>query len=665
MKKMLLKKVIIEGFKCYKEKKEETFGDSTIFVGGNGKGKSSIADAIAWSVTGKLYSGSKNVDKGFLNEESTKAVVELFFDDESGIERKIKRSFTEASGVSVWLDGKKTSQKALSEQIDIDTFLLAFNPLTFLGKRPGEARSLFINLVDVESIDNKAVLSQLPKDNQDNLTSIDLSTTDTELKKIRKAVSDKEKEGIVLNGYISKNNTELSNFIIPEKKAVSSNKILEEQKKLEEIITKKPDMSEYMTLLGKKSVIEKQIAEVKASKFDTSNIFKLESEKSLLLRDIQATEKLTFNAKNMIALETELANQEKEVYRLQVENSSLKVKIKDIRKRYAFKTGDTCPACRQLIDENALINIKDFIGTQTQEYMDKGIENKSNIETLEIKVKKLLGEIEKVKLDEEKRKKEFEANKAKKIATLKSQVKKIEEQINNLREAQKNFLTNINSKVHELNDEISKIDLVGAKKDIDQYEEIIETQRQLIEELKKDSEKTIEFNKEVDNQTSRKEQLQKEITEYESKTKVIDDEISELKDVMTSITQFNQTKIRLIEENIKKYFDKVSFKIEEVNDSTGEITSCFKVLYDKKPIETCSLSEQVKAGIEITEMVQNTLGLEYPVFLDNNESVTEVKSLKRQVIRAVVIDVPEVMSIQEDLLNEVYESAKNIVLKAS
>lgn len=48
----------ITGFKCYKAPTEIAFGNPTIVTGGNGRGKSSLADAIAFTVTGLPFSGS-------------------------------------------------------------------------------------------------------------------------------------------------------------------------------------------------------------------------------------------------------------------------------------------------------------------------------------------------------------------------------------------------------------------------------------------------------------------------------------------------------------------------------------------------------------------------------------------------------------------------------
>lgn len=48
----------IAGFKSYVEPTNLVFGNPTVITGGNGRGKTSIADAIAFVVTGLPFSGS-------------------------------------------------------------------------------------------------------------------------------------------------------------------------------------------------------------------------------------------------------------------------------------------------------------------------------------------------------------------------------------------------------------------------------------------------------------------------------------------------------------------------------------------------------------------------------------------------------------------------------
>lgn len=47
----------IAGFKSYEEPTSLVFGNPTVITGGNGRGKTSIADAIAFAVTGLPFFG--------------------------------------------------------------------------------------------------------------------------------------------------------------------------------------------------------------------------------------------------------------------------------------------------------------------------------------------------------------------------------------------------------------------------------------------------------------------------------------------------------------------------------------------------------------------------------------------------------------------------------
>jgi hypothetical protein len=666
LKKLLLVKVVMEGFKCYKDKTEKAIDLSTIFVAGNGKGKSSIADAITWAFTGKLFEGEKQVESGFLNDESSKAVVEVYFQDEDGNERVVKRSYTVASGVSVWLDKKATTQKKLAQVVDSDKFLLSFNPLTFLGKRPTEAKKLVLDLVDVSSITDDVVISKLSKIDKKNIQGMDMSNLDTEAKTTRKSVSDKEKEIVVNNGYIVKNNAEITTMTIPEKKApVDPKAIKEAEQKVQDLIAKKPKVDGYMELINKKGEIEKSIAEINSTKFDNSQIRNLEKDKSILEAEIKNIEKMVFSPTNLMKLEMEVNQANRDTTRIQKEQNDLRTKINDIRSEYQHKEGDECPLCSEKLTKKGLNGIKKFLETQTQDHMKKGISNKTTLEDIEKNVKGLLDKITNIKKEDDKRKQDFETNKAKKLENLNKKLKSIETQLVALKAQEKDFEAKKAEQIKPLLEQINSLNIDGAKKSIDEYEELIKVEKSTLTNLQNENREIAEFNKEIDKVVSRKNELQKEVTDYEKKISEVNKEIETLKGKINTITHFNQFKIKLIEESIKKHFDKVSFKIEEVNQETGEVTSCFKVLYDNKSIETCSLSEKIKASVEVAEMVQSILGIEYPLFLDNHESVVDIKTSITQVMRSVVVDVPEVVSIKEDTLKAIKESAKNIVLQAS
>ena len=75
----------MEGFKKFKEPYSVEFDRFTCISGGNGQGKSTIADAISYAFCGTPFWGEKSCDR-LLNSESREMCVEVQFVDENAIE---------------------------------------------------------------------------------------------------------------------------------------------------------------------------------------------------------------------------------------------------------------------------------------------------------------------------------------------------------------------------------------------------------------------------------------------------------------------------------------------------------------------------------------------------------------------------------------------------
>jgi DNA repair protein SbcC/Rad50 len=88
---------------------------------------------------------------------------------------------------------------------------------------------------------------------------------------------------------------------------------------------------------------------------------------------------------------------------------------------------------------------------------------------------------------------------------------------------------------------------------------------------------------------------------------------------------------------VNQYFDRASLKLYEVVKSTGELKNTFKLMYDGKPFIVLSRSEKLKAGLEIGNLFMNILGLEFPTFFDNAESVSIYQKPKGQLLEATKV----------------------------
>lgn len=83
--------LMLSGFKSYEEPTELVFGNPTVITGGNGRGKSSIADAIAFAVTGCPFFGERGIDR-LHNENNPDVAIRMCLVDETGTFHELNRT---------------------------------------------------------------------------------------------------------------------------------------------------------------------------------------------------------------------------------------------------------------------------------------------------------------------------------------------------------------------------------------------------------------------------------------------------------------------------------------------------------------------------------------------------------------------------------------------
>ncbi len=74
--------------------------------------------------------------------------------------------------------------------------------------------------------------------------------------------------------------------------------------------------------------------------------------------------------------------------------------------------------------------------------------------------------------------------------------------------------------------------------------------------------------------------------------------------------------------------NRVSISLSEVKKTTGEVKDTFKFAYNGKEYAKLSLSEKLRAGLEIAELVKRLSGRCYPTFIDNGESISVVDNVR-------------------------------------
>ena len=169
----------VSGFKCYEAPMEITFGNPTIVTGGNGRGKSSLADAIAFAVTGLPFFGERGIDR-LHNETNPDLQITMRFTDDTGRAHELTRS-RQKDRMSITYDGYAIRQTDLNEMFgERDVFLSIFNPLYFIEELGENGKKLLERyLPPVQQAD---VLSLLNAQTQHRLSGLKLLSPETFLK---------------------------------------------------------------------------------------------------------------------------------------------------------------------------------------------------------------------------------------------------------------------------------------------------------------------------------------------------------------------------------------------------------------------------------------------------------------------------------------------------
>jgi hypothetical protein len=74
--------------------------------------------------------------------------------------------------------------------------------------------------------------------------------------------------------------------------------------------------------------------------------------------------------------------------------------------------------------------------------------------------------------------------------------------------------------------------------------------------------------------------------------------------------------------------NRVNISLIDVIKTTGEVRDVFKFTYEGRAYRWLSLSEKIRAGLEVAELIKTLTGRRYPTFIDNGESVTAIGNIR-------------------------------------
>jgi hypothetical protein len=271
--------------------------------------------------------------------------------------------------------------------------------------------------------------------------------------------------------------------------------------------------------------------------------------------------------------------------------------------------GDKCPTCAVVITAENIEAVKAALQNELSILVGNGQTAKSRLTKLKAK--------------DNADKDEFEENKAATLAAERDNLAGLNKQLQELNVARELDSQDYNERLLALDSQITEREYRLANGNL--------TQEQMA--------------RFAELETSKKEYAAKtealnNITDYDYAPLIaeVEAETIRLKRLINEAIQYVTKRTELTLNDLK--MSNTEIVLTEIIKTTGELKDCFRFSYEGRDYKCLSLSEKVRAGLDVAALIGRLSGRNYPVFVDNGESVCTFGKvqLPGQVIVARVVN---------------------------
>lgn len=576
IKQFQITSLMLSGFKSYEEPTELVFGNPTVITGGNGRGKSSIADAIAFAVTGCPFFGERGIDR-LHNENNPDVAIRMCFVDETGTLHELNRT-RRKNRMTITYDGYEIRQLDLADLFgERDVFLSILNPLYFIEELGEDGKKLLERYLP--TIPHETVLSQLSEPVREHLKNETILSPEGSLKRCREEIRGLEERITYLRGQkdLAASQGE-SHEQAEQELTLQADTLREEIAELEQRQFSSMDVSAMQERLVELSGRYEEAA--RDERADTS---KLREQLQLLREKIARREVEKYQSKFTEALAEASARVKDLGVRYQRESAAYK----------AFHAGMECPACHRSVTEQSLPEVQAALKKVLSELYAAGSEQRAQLIELQ--------EMDKKAADTFAQFKEDDLGKwAAEAAELEQRCASLAEQASAETERLRAEIQTLTADLEYGNLSQSEYDHLGTCR----------------EELRQSEAKIAAL------QTMTAAQL----PDFDREIAQANANIAEIKRKMADVIAYISKRAELTFSQLK--MNRVEISLYDVVKSTGEVKDTFKFQYGGRRYDRLSLSEKIRAGMEVSELMKRLTGRNYPVFVDNMESVDDLANVR-------------------------------------
>ena len=568
--------LMLSGFKSYEEPTELVFGNPTVITGGNGRGKSSIADAIAFAVTGCPFFGERGIDR-LHNENNPDVAIRMCLVDETGTLHELNRT-RRKNRMTITYDGYEIRQLDLADLFgERDVFLSIFNPLYFIEELGEDGKKLLERYLP--TIPHETVLSQLSEPVREHLKNETILSPEGSLKRCREEIRGLEERITYLRGQkdLAASQGE-SHEQAEQELTLQADTLREEIAELEQRQFSSMDVSAMQERLVELSGRYEEAA--RDERVDTS---KLREQLQLLREKIARREVEKYQSKFTEALAEASARVKDLGVRYQRESAAYK----------AFHAGMECPACHRSVTEQSLPEVQAALKKVLSELYAAGSEQRAQLIELQEMDKKATDTFAQFKEDD--------------LGKWAAEAAEMEQRCASLAEQASAETERLRAEIQTLTADLEYGNLSQSEYDH------LGTCR---EELRQSEAKIAAL------QTMTAAQL----PDFDREIAQANASIAEIKRKMANVIAYISKRAELTFSQLK--MNRVEISLYDVVKSTGEVKDTFKFQYGGRRYDRLSLSEKIRAGMEVSELMKRLTGRNYPVFVDNMESVDDLANVR-------------------------------------
>ena len=556
----------LAGFKSFAAPTTLTFGDPTAITGGNGRGKSSIADAITFAVTGLPFFGERRIDR-LHSDNIPQLSVTMEFLDSTGQAHTLCRS-RKNSRMAITYDGCDVRQLDLNDLFgERDVFLSIFNPLYFIEELGDEGKSLLERYLP--RLAPEEILSQLSEEVRQGLPADWALSPEGHLKQLREEIRSLENNRIYLQGQ----------------QDLAAAQLQDGTQQLIALRQKASDLQQERDAL-----VQKQ--------YDGMDVEQMQNrlvELSALLSDTQSTGQTIALAD----LHHKLGERRAAVYAPKYAQpiAEVNARIQSLATQYqremalasSLVPGFVCPTCRRTVTEAELPVVQQSFRDAAACIVTEGKAQRAQLEELNAL--------------EQQSQQVFQQYQSQDIAALEAQIAAAKE-AEQAEAAQQDALR------REMQSLTADLELGHLSQEEHQrLTACTEALQQVTAQL-----------------TALEQTVRAASQDFTAQLEQEAQEIQRKKEQISHLILYVSKRAELTFSQLT--MNRVAISLYDVVKSTGEVKDTFQFTYGGRRYDRLSLSEKIRAGLEVSELLKRLTGRNYPVFLDNMESVESLDNVR-------------------------------------